>query len=137
MSSTNGKRWKQRLTRFGSPLAQLNEACEQNSCSILERAGLIKSFEFRFELSLKLLNYPLFYEGFEEKVPRSAFRRNFGGEYIDDRDCELRLEALERRDILSHVYRESAALEAETLIEERYHPVLLRLHATLSATANQ
>ena len=32
---------------------------------------------------------------------------------------------------------QSAALEAEALIKDRYHPVLLRLHATLRTKAEQ
>ena len=137
MSSTDEARWIQRLASFGLALAQLSEACAQDSYSILERAGLVKTFEFCFELSWNVLKDLLFYEGYEEKVPRSAIRRSFEVEYIDERDCELLLEALEKRNILSHVYQKSAALEAETLIKDRYHPVLVRLHATLSAKANR
>ncbi len=137
MSSTDETRWKLRLASFGLALAQLSEACAQESYSSLERAGLVKTFEFCFELSWNVLKDLLFYEGYEEKVPRSAIRRSFEVDYIDERDCELLLEALERRNVLSHAYRESAALEAETLIRDRYHPVLVRLHATLSAKADR
>ena len=137
MSSTDEARWMQHLASFGLALAQLSEACAQDSYSILERAGLVKTFELCFELSWNVLKDLLFYEGYEEKVPRSAIRRSFEVEYIDERDCELLLEALEKRNILSHVYQKSAALEAETLIKDRYHPVLVRLHATLSAKANR
>ena len=137
MSSTDETRWKLRLASFGLALAQLSEACAQESYSNLERAGLVKTFEFCFELSWNVLKDLLFYEGYEEKVPRSAIRRSFEIEYIDEQDCELLLEALEKRNVLSHAYRESAALEAEALIKDRYHPVLVRLHATLSAKANR
>ncbi len=137
MSSTDEARWKQRLASFGLALSQLDEACAQDSYSNLERAGLVKTFEFCFELSWNVLKDLLFYEGYEEKGPRSAIRRSFEIEYIDERDCELFLEALEKRNILSHAYRKSAAVEAETLIRDRYHPVLVRLHATLRAKANR
>ena len=137
MSSTDELRWQQRLASFGLALAQLSEACAQDSYSNLERAGLIKTFEFCFELSWKVLKDLLFYEGYEEKGPRSAIRRSFEVEFINDRDCELLLEALERRNVLSHTYRENVALEAETLIKDRYHPVLVRLHATLNAKASR
>ena len=136
MSNVDETRWKQRLDSFGMALAQLNQACDQDSYSNLERAGLVKTFEFCFELSWKVLKDLLFYEGYEEKVPRSVIRRGFEVGYVGESDCELLLEALERRNILSHAYRESAALEAEALIKDRYHPVLVQLHATLSAKAN-
>ncbi len=137
MSSTDETRWKLRLASFGLALAQLSEACAQKSYSNLERAGLVKTFEFCFELSWNVLKDLLFYEGYEEKVPRSAIRRSFEVDYIDEQDCEFLLEVLEKRNVLSHAYRESAALEAEALIMDRYHPVLVRLHATLSAKANR
>ena len=136
MSNVDETRWRLRLERFGLALAQLNQACDQDTYSNLERAGLIKTFEFCFELSWKVLRDLLFYEGYEEKGPRSVIRRGFEVEYIDARNCELLLEALEKRNILSHAYRESAALEAEELIKERYHPVLVQLYATLTTKAN-
>ena len=79
----------------------------------------------------------LFYEGYEEKSPRSTIRRSFEAEYIDEQDCELLLEALEKRNILSHTYQESTSIEAEGLIKERYHPALKRLHKTLSTRTHQ
>ncbi len=137
MSNADEMRWKQRLDNFGIALAQLDEACKQSSYTNLERAGLVKTFEFCFELSWNVLKDLLFYEGYEEKVPRSAIRRSFEVEYIDERDCEILLDALERRNVLSHAYRESVALEAEALIKERYCPALRRLHKALSARARQ
>ena len=136
MSNADETRWKQRLDSLGRALTQLNQACDQETYSNLERAGLVKTFEFCFELSWKALKDLLFYEGYDEKGPRSVIRRGFEVEYIDERDCELLLEALEKRNVLSHAYRESAAIEAETLIKNLYHPVLVKLHSTLSARAN-
>ena len=137
MSSTDETRWKQRLASFRKALAQLSEACTQESYSNLERAGLVQMFSFCFELSWNVLKDLLFYEGYEEKVPRSAIRRSFAVEYIDEQDCELLLEAMGKRNILNHAYQESAAREAEMLIKNRYHPALVRLHTTLRARANR
>ncbi len=137
MTNADETRWKQRLANFGQALLQLSEACAQDSYSNLERAGLVKTFEICFELSWNGLKDLLFYEGYEEKVPRSTIRRSFEAEYIDEQDCELLLEALEKRNILNHTYRESTALEAEELIKEKYHPALVRLYATLNTKAHQ
>ena len=43
------------------------------------------------------------------------------------------LDALDKRNLLSHVYLIDVAQQAETLIKEDFHPVLLRLHRTLDA----
>ena len=137
MTSTDEARWKQRLDSFGMALKKLSEACAQDSYSDLERAGLIKTFEFCFELSWNVLKDLLFYEGHEEKVPRGAIRRSFETGYINEQDCETLLGALDKRNVLSHAYREDEAIEVTMLIQDHYHPVLVRLHSTLIAKANE
>ena len=136
MSNTDPIRWRQRLENFAAALAQLNEACEQERYSNLERAGLIKTFEFCFELSWKVLKDLLFYEGYEVKSPRAVICKSFEVSYIAESDCETLLNALDQRNLLSHTYRKSVALEAEALVKDHYHPVLMRLHETLSARAS-
>ena len=135
MSNSDEIRWIQRLEHFGKALSRLTEACHRDQYDDLERAGLIKTFEICFELSWNVLKDLLFYEGYDAKTPRAVIRKSFETEYIDEDDCEVLLAALEKRNVLSHVYRESIALEVETLINDYYHPVLLRLHAALSARA--
>jgi len=135
MSNADEIRWKQRLENFGHALAHLTEACEQDRYSDLERAGLIKIFEFCFELSWKVLKDLLFYDGYETQVPRTTIRKSFDSGYIDEEDCGTLIDALEKRNILSHAYRRNLALESESLIKDRYHPALVRLHTSLSERA--
>lgn len=136
MSSTDETRWKQRYAHFGRALTRLSDACAQDSYSKLERAGLIKTFEFCFNLCWRVLKDLLFCEGYEEKTPRSAILRSSEIGYIDKRSCELLLEALDKRSTFSQLYRESVALEAEALIKDRYYPVLVLFEGMLSAKAN-
>ena len=131
MSNSDERRWQQRFDNFGTALAQLTSACERVRYNDLERAGLIKTFEFCFELSWNVLKDLLFYEGYEVKVPRAVIRKSFEVDYIDEDDCETLIDALDKRNLLSHTYRREVAREAETLIKERYHAVLLRLYRTL------
>ena len=133
MSNSDERRWQQRLDNFGTALAQLTNACERERYDDLERAGLIKTFEFCFELSWKVLKDLLFYEGYEVKVPRAVIQKSFEVDYIDENDCETLLDALDKRNLLSHAYWREVAREAETLIKERYHAVLLRLYRTLDS----
>ena len=67
------------------------------------------------------------------KVPRAAIRKSFEVDYINEDDCETLLDALDKRNLLSHTYWSDVAREAETLIKERYYPVLLRLYRALDA----
>ncbi len=131
MSNTDARRWQLRLDTFGRALRQLTIACDQECYSYLELAGLIKTFEFSFELSWKVLKDLLFYEGYDVKAPRPVIRKSFEMDYIDESDCETLLNALNKRNLLSHAYLLDVAQEAETLIKECYHPALQRLHQNL------
>ena len=133
MSNSDERRWKQRFDNFGQALAQLTSACERERYDDLERAGLIKTFEFCFELSWNVLKDLLFYEGYDVKAPRAVIRTSFEADYVEEDDCETLLDALDKRNLLSHTYRSDVARDAQALIKERYHPVLLRVHRTLDA----
>lgn len=130
-SSSDKTRWRQRLDNFGKALSQLTQACSMDKYNDLERAGLVKEFEFCFELAWNTLKDLLYYEGYDAKVPRAIIRKSFEVEYIGEDDCETFLDALEKRNLLSHTYNADAALAAEKLIKRKYHPMLQRLHATL------
>ncbi len=124
MSNTDDIRWQQRLENFGKSLAKLSSACQQNEYSELERAGLIQMFEMTFELAWKSLKDLLFVEGFDEKSPNATIRRSFEMEYLSEDDCETFLNALRKRNLLSHTYEEKTAEEALALIKEAYLPAL-------------
>jgi nucleotidyltransferase substrate binding protein (TIGR01987 family) len=133
MSNTDEIRWQQRLENFGKALSQLEVACNKEEYSDLERAGLVQMFEFSFELGWKTLKDLLFYEGYDEKTPRKVIRKSFEMEYISEDDSEVFLDALGKRNLLSHTYEEETALEAESLIKEQYCPLLRRIYDTLES----
>ena len=133
MTSTDERRWRQRLASFGTALKRLEEACGQDSYSDLERAGLVKTFEFTFELGWKVLKDLLFYEGYDVNSPREIIRKSFEVGYISEEDCEMFLFALDTRNTLSHVYRDKLARDAVSLINGQFHPMLRRLWNTLES----
>lgn len=137
MNKSHEERWQQRLAMFGLALNRLNEASERQCYSNLERAGLVKTFEFCFELSWKVLKDLLTYEGFIEPGPRSTIRKSLELQILNQQDCELLLEALEKRNILSHVYQADIAEDTVLLIKDRYRPVFERLFQMLSTRSNQ
>ncbi|MEA3385913.1 MAG: HI0074 family nucleotidyltransferase substrate-binding subunit, partial [Thermodesulfobacteriota bacterium] len=106
MSNTDEIRWQQRLENFGKALSQLEAACDKKEYSDLERAGLVQMFEFSFELSWKVLKDLLFYEGYNVKSPREVVRKSFEMEYINEDDSEVFLDAIRKRNLLSHTYEE-------------------------------
>ena len=131
MSNADEGRWRLRLDSFGAALARLDEACEQASYTDLERAGLVQTFVFSYELGWKVLKDLLFYEGHDANSPREAVRKGFEAGYLDEDDCETFLDAIGKRNMLSHAYGDGMAREAEALIKGRYHPMLRRLRRRL------
>jgi hypothetical protein len=55
LNKINPNRWQQRFTNYQSALVELNEAVNQTSLNKLEKQGLIKAFEYTFELAWKTL----------------------------------------------------------------------------------
>ena len=66
----------------------------------------------------------LSYEGINETTPRSVIRKSFESTYIDENDCEVLLEALDNRNVFSHIYHSTTPKKAEMLIKNEYYPML-------------
>ena len=137
MSNTDEIRWRQRFENFQKAIAQLETACEKGEYFDLERAGLVQMFAFSYELGWKTLKDLMFYEGYDVKTPRSTIRKAFEAGYIDETDTELWLDALDKRNILSHTYREEGAEEAVKLIKNQYTPMLDRVLGQLCNKQNE
>ena len=125
------ERWKQHLGSFGDALLQLEDACNQDEYSNLEIAGLVSTFSFTFEQGWKALKYVLSIEGIVAKSPRESIRKGFEAQYLDEDNCEILLDALEKRNNMSHMYDAVQAAEMEKLVKEHYLPVLQDLLSAL------
>ena len=95
-------RWRQRYGNFTRALDRLADAVDRESYSDLERAGLVQTFEFTFELAWKTLKDLMNYEGYDADSPREVIKVGFANGYIIDAD--IWLEALESRNVLTHTY---------------------------------
>ncbi len=125
MSNIGERRWVQRLASLRKALAGLEEACKKAEFTNLERAGLVQMFEFSFELTWKTLKDYLFFVGYSEVTPRGVIRKSFEVELLDEQNAECLLDALIKRNLLSHTYDEVKAKKAEKLIRDKYLPALL------------
>jgi nucleotidyltransferase substrate binding protein (TIGR01987 family) len=139
MSNTDPIRWKQRLQQFTKAGHRLGEALSDGyeALNRLEQEGVIQRFEYTFELAWKTLKDLLFYEGFDVKSPRDVIRQAFASGYLNEDDTETALDALEKRNLLTHTYEEETMLEALKLIEDKFQPMLARLLKTLKEKARQ
>jgi nucleotidyltransferase substrate binding protein (TIGR01987 family) len=124
-------RWHQRFENFHKATRLLAAACEQEEYSDLERAGLVQTFEFSFELAWNTLKDLLFHEGHDPRTPRETIRAAFTAGYLTEAETATALDALDKRNLLSHSYDEATAEEAVKLIRGQYAPMLLALHARL------
>ncbi|MFZ1731380.1 MAG: HI0074 family nucleotidyltransferase substrate-binding subunit [Bacteroidota bacterium] len=131
MSNSAEIRWHQRFANFSKAVTRLLDACEQEHYSDLERSGLVQTFEFSFELAWNTLKDLLFYEGLEAKTPRETIRTAFTAGYLSEDEAATAIDALDKRNLLSHSYDEAAAREAESLIKNHYAPMLKTLHERL------
>lgn len=104
---------------FTNALKKLKIALEKDiSADDLYLDGTIQRFEFCFELSWKLMQAFLAYDGFVVNSPRSAIRKSFEIEIISD--AEKWIDMLENRNLTTHTYDEETAIEIYKNIAEKY-----------------
>ena len=119
-------RWNEKLNDFEKAVTRLKEAIDESKLftqSSTLKDGVIQRFEFTYELCWKLMKYFLELEGIDEaKSPRSTLKEAFQYGLIDD--GELWIDMLKDRNLTSHVYDESAALEIYEKIITKYFKLL-------------
>jgi nucleotidyltransferase substrate binding protein (TIGR01987 family) len=101
-------RWQQRFKNFNKTLSQLERFLQQGELNEMETQGLIKAFEYTFELSWKTLQDILKEKGYIDIVgPRPVIEQSFQDGYITDgKDWLLMLKS---RNLTSHSYDEQTA----------------------------
>lgn len=85
----------------------------------------IQRFEFCFELAWKLMKSALAYEGIEASSPRSSIREGWKQGLIDS--AEKWLDMLEKRNLSSHTYNETTAMDVYNCIIGEYLDLLSAL----------
>ena len=104
-------RFRQRLENFGKALDNLNEALalkKVRALSKLETQGLLKSFEFTYELAWKSMKDYLEYQGITGIVgSRDSFRLALQNSLIGDGESWQAM--VGDRNLLSHDYDEKVA----------------------------
>ena len=118
----NDIRWRQRFSNLSKAMAQLIEFIEKSELNKFEVQGLIQCFEYTFELAWKTMKDYLEQEGFDVRTPRSAIKTAFQVQLIEDGHTWI--DALEKRNLMSHTYDEKRTMEAETLIRTKYYKMI-------------
>lgn len=131
MSEQQDIRWQQRFSNYQKALAQMKEFFEQPRLNRREEQGLIKAFEYTYELAWNTLKDFLEYQGIGEIVgSRDAFRKAFSEGVVTDGHVWMRM--IESRNKTTHTYNEQTAQEIVEAVRVDYFPVFCALEKTLS-----
>lgn len=129
---TQDIRWQQRLEHLDKAFGRLCEAIkgtQQEPANHLYQIALVGAFQFTFELCWKTMKDYLVYQGVDVSLPREVIKQAFHHQLIKDGDIWIKM--LEERNLMAHVYQESAALAAGENIRKRYVHAIEQLHKFL------
>ena len=112
-------RWQQRFSNYKKALAQLKKFIDKGDLSELEKQGLVKAFEYTYELSWNTLKDFLEYQGKSGLIgSRDVFREAFKENIIIDGDEWM--DMLKSRNLTIHTYNEETADEITDKVFNSY-----------------
>lgn len=115
-------RWKQRLNNYEKALGQLQKFIERGDLNPFEEQGLIKSFEYTYELAWNVMKDFFEYQG-EVNIggSRDAIRLAFNRGLVTD--GKTWMDMIESRIQTSHTYNEKTAEIISTKVQYEYYPL--------------
>ena len=116
-------RWKQRFENYKKALAQLAAAvnlAEDRALSELEQQGLVKAFEFTFELSWNVMKDFLSMKGITGIIgSKDSVRQTFAEGLIPDGQVWMNM--IEDRNAAAHTYDENTKDDIVLKIIQKYY----------------
>lgn len=113
-------RWRQRFQNYQKALLQLRQALQLQAPDALQKQGIIKCFEYTFELGWKVLQDYLVQVGGHQGLvgPRPALQQAFDRGII--RDGPTWFDMLKSRNLSSHLYDEEEAEQIYQKVAGQY-----------------
>jgi nucleotidyltransferase substrate binding protein (TIGR01987 family) len=129
-------RWQQRFANFCRALEQLELFFEPPALNAREQQGLVKAFEYTFELGWNSLRDLLRSRGNSAMLlgSRDAIREAFSTGLIDDGPVWMAM--VNDRNLTSHVYNRSTAEAITANISDSYLPAFRNLRTRLQQLAS-
>ena len=125
-------RWEQRFLNYQKALAQLQKFIDKGILSELEKQGLVKAFEYTYELAWNTLKDFLEYQGQTNIYgSRDAIRKAFELGLIDN--GENWMDMLKSRNKTSHTYNEETAEEIYQAVVDEYYLLFMQLKKKLKS----
>jgi nucleotidyltransferase substrate binding protein (TIGR01987 family) len=119
-------RWKQRFQNFKKEFNQLEKAVNTPDLNELERQGLIKAFEFTYELAWTTLKDFLIEKGFTDLIDsKDTLRQAFQVGLISDGD--IWMEMVKSRNLTAHTYNQDTAESIEADVINQYYSLFKQL----------
>jgi len=119
-------RWQQRFNNFKKALAQLDKFVQKGELNELEEQGLIKSFEYTYELAWTTLKDYLEYLGYTElRGSRDTIRQAFQSGLIDNGEDWMHMYDCRRK--TGHTYNEDTAGSIAHDILNTFYPLFYKL----------
>jgi len=128
----NDIRWERRFSNYQKALAQLQKFIDKGELSELEKQGLIKTFEYTYELAWNTIKDFLEFSGQSDIYgSRDAIRKAFELGLIED--GESWMDMLKSRNTTSHTYNEAVAEEICQAVFEVYYSLFVQLKTKLES----
>ena len=129
-------KWQQRLESFKKAFSQLSKFITPTNLNELEKLGLVKSFEYTYELAWKTLQDFLKHSGYSGvSGPKPVIEQSFQDGYITDGKGWIRMH--KSRNLATHTYDEQTATEIVKGIREEYYTLLETLVVKLDNLKEQ
>ena len=124
-------RWKQRFFNFSKAYKQLIKFVSEKELNEMEEQGLIKAFEYTYELSWKTLQDLLKEKGYVDVIgPRPVIEQSFQDGYLADGKGWMKMH--KSRNLTSHTYNEETAKEIINDIRTSYVELFGHLYKKLN-----
>lgn len=124
-------RWQQRFINFNKAFNQLAKFIKHEELNEMEEQGLIKAFEYTYELSWKTLQDLLRDKGYRQIAgPKPVIEQSFQDGYISNGKGWMRMH--QSRNLASHTYDEETAAEIIKGIRSEYFLLLQDLMTRLN-----
>ena len=118
-------RWEQRFNNYKKAFTQLKKFIDKGELSELEMQGLVKAFEYTYELAWTTMKDFLEYRGQVDIYgSRDAIRKAYQLGLVDD--GALWMDMLQSRNKTSHTYNEETAQEICSAVIKEYYPAFLQ-----------
>ena len=133
---TEDIRWQQRFSNYQKALAQLERFIEPPALNEREQQGLIKAFEYSFELAWNTLRDLLRSQGNATLLgSRDTLREAYRLGLIEQGETWMLM--IQDRNLTSHTYNRATADAIADHITDRYLPCFRQLHSRLEQRLQQ